>query len=125
MFLSCMSYRDRTPDDPLARVKERGSPTYPSSEERDAWEQKNQLEYYSEKPLLATDRNYRTQNTSLAPLQPPRTFEEPPRTFEQRMEDIIAPSVNMLALKIISVRENERLRIFEWVNARLKLQLGI
>ncbi len=118
-----MSWREETPND-VGNDFERkyGRDPYPSDEERLAWEKKNNRHYYNDYPI--DDRTT---------PPPPRTFEEknvpktppPPRTFEEKMDAIIAPSVNMLALKINSVETNEHLAIFEWVKVKLESLIHI
>jgi hypothetical protein len=53
---------------------------------------------------------------------PPNIF---PKRIKQIIDTTIAPSVNMLALKINSEYTNEHRAILEWVNARLKLLIHI
>lgn len=138
-----MSWRDGDPNDLLYSVRSRGLNPYPTEEERDAWEQRNGLDYYQGKPLSNLDRNWRSEEERNAlkyrtfevkhvgnPRRPERSLvplPPPTETFEELMEDKIAPSVIMLALKINGVLADDRSRdaILEWVNARLKIALHI
>jgi hypothetical protein len=92
------------PRDALEKVKIRDPPynaSHPSEEVKNKYEQVNQLEYYSERPLNATDRNYKERVE-----------------FEEQLPQL-AFYVNMVALKILTL-ENAGNDIVVVVREQLK-----
>jgi len=78
--------------DPLKKVYERKKPyndSYPSDEVRDAYEKMYQKDYYSEKPLDSSDRNYQSIERN---------------TFEEELPSKLGLYVNFLSLAIHGIQ---------------------
>jgi hypothetical protein len=77
------------PRDPLEKVKIRDPPynaSHPSEEVKNKYEQETQREYYSERLLNATDRNYKARVI-----------------FEEQLPSKLGVFVNIVALKILNL----------------------
>jgi hypothetical protein len=77
------------PTDPLEKVNRRKEPynaSHPSEEVKNQYEQETQREYYSERLLNATDRNYKARVI-----------------FEEQLQPKLGVFVNIMALKILTV----------------------
>jgi hypothetical protein len=82
------------PRDPLEKVNRRKEPynaSHPSEEVKNKYEQETQREYYSERPLYASDRNYRERVI-----------------FEKKLPKKLGVFVNIVALKILTVENADK-----------------
>jgi hypothetical protein len=75
-------------DDPLEIVKRRKDDPYPSDAVKNAYEKRTQTNYYSEKPLDSSDRNYQSQKRDV---------------FEKDLPSKLTKFVNLVALEIHAI----------------------